>query len=76
MGLKHDVQLARVTGNVRREMLRDGLAAGDEDLLAELAATSLDEDTRRAFGRIHPACMGGEYLPPLNANEIEIARRY
>jgi hypothetical protein len=29
---------------------------------------------RAAWGRIHPANMGGEYLPPLRKGEVEIAR--
>ena len=39
-----------------------------------LAKSALSEEERRAIGRIHPALMGGEYLPDLDATEIEIAR--
>jgi hypothetical protein len=66
--------LARVTGQERRELLRARLAAGEDDLPAELFASTLDDDVREAIGRIHPALMGGEFLPPLSDNEIEIAR--
>ena len=66
--------LAHVTGQERRELLRARLATVHDDLPAELVASSLDDDTRDAVGRIHPAFMGGEYLPPLKDNETEIAR--
>ena len=66
--------LAHVTGHERREFLRTMLASGDKDMISELRASSLDDDTREAVGRIHPALMGGEYLPPLLHNETEIAR--
>ena len=39
-----------------------------------LAKSALSEEERRAIGRIHPALMGGEYLPDLDETEIEIAR--
>jgi hypothetical protein len=65
--------LAHVTGHERREFLRRQLAAdGDDstlDLLAELFASD-----RETLGRVHPALMGGEYLPPFLENETEIAR--
>jgi hypothetical protein len=66
--------LARVTGHERRELLRARLATGDDGLPADLFASTLDDDVREAIGRIHPALMGGEFLPPLFDNEIEIAR--
>jgi hypothetical protein len=34
----------------------------------------LDEAMKKAWGRIHPSHMGGEYLPPLRKGEVEIAR--
>ena len=66
--------LSRVAGQERRDILRRELAAGNFDLPPELFACLLDEDTRNAIGRIHPAFMGGEYLPPLRKGEVEIAR--
>lgn len=65
--------LAQITGHERRELIRAALAAGDE-LPSEFVASTLDSDTREYIGRIHPALMGGEYLPELDDNEIEIAR--
>src|SRR6516165_2437391 len=66
--------LSRVAGQERREALRRELAEGNLDLPPELVACLLDEEDRNAIGRIHPAFMGGEYLPPLLDEEVEIAR--
>src|SRR5688572_21640526 len=65
--------LARITGHERRELVRRRLVAGHEDPLPDLMASALDEEARVAIGRMHPALMGGEYLPPFNRNETEIA---
>ena len=56
VNVKH---LAHVPGQVRREVARELLAAGDDDLPSELLAELLDEDTRTLLGRIHPMFMGG-----------------
>jgi len=66
--------VSRVAGQERREALRRELAVGNLDLPPELLACLLDEEDRNAIGGIHPAFMGGEYLPPLLDNEVEIAR--
>jgi hypothetical protein len=66
--------IARVTGHERREMLRAALATGDLNYPAELQESTLDEAFREKIGRIHPMLMGGEYLPPLEDDETEIAR--
>ncbi|MGP1675526.1 MAG: hypothetical protein ACTS6J_00020 [Burkholderiales bacterium] len=53
------------------------LASGDYDPLVWgewLTESKLDDSTRRLIGRSHPYFMGGEYLPSLGDNEIEIAR--
>lgn len=66
--------LAQITGHERRKIIRAALAAGDNELPFHAATSTLESDARRDIGRIHPAFMGGEYLPKLNENEIEIAR--
>ena len=71
VGVTH---LAHVAGHERRKMARALLAAGEEDLPPELLAELLDKEARAAIGRIHPMFIGGEYLPPLKPDEIEIAR--
>ena len=67
--------LARVKGAARKAALKDLIDAGRlDEVPAFLAKSALSEAERRAIGRIHPALMGGEYLPDLDATEIEIAR--
>lgn len=67
--------LARVKGATRKAALKNLIDAGRLDEVPEfLAKSTLSEAERRAIGRIHPALMGGEYLPDLDATEIEIAR--
>jgi hypothetical protein len=62
-----------IAGKTRREIFR-ALIEGDSPVPDGLAAAVLDEETRAAWGRIHPSNMGGEYLPPLRKGEVEIAR--
>jgi hypothetical protein len=67
--------LASVKGARRKAALKALIDAGRVDEVPELLAkSSLSEEERRAIGRIHPALMGGEYLPELDTTEIEIAR--
>jgi len=66
--------LAHITGHERREFVRKVLASRKQGLFADLIASTLDDDMREAVGRVHPALMGGEYLPPLARNETEITR--
>lgn len=67
--------LARVKGAERKAALRALIDAGRIDDVPELLAKSaLSDAERQAIGRIHPALMGGEYLPNLQDTEIEIAR--
>ena len=67
--------LRSVKGSNRRSMIRDYYAAGKlNELCSELLNDSLDEDTRRSLGRIHPSFIGGEYLPNYQPHEVEIAR--
>ncbi len=71
--------LASVKGARRKAALKALIDAGRVDEVPELLAkSSLSEEERRAIGRIHPAFMGGEYLPDLDTDtataEIEVAR--
>ena len=67
--------LARVKGAARKAALKDLIDAGRlDEVPAFLAKSALSEAERRAIGRIHPALMGGEYLPDLDETAIEIAR--
>jgi len=38
------------------------------------AGSALDDDGRRAIGRLHPDFLGGQYLPDLSPSEVMIAR--
>jgi hypothetical protein len=62
-----------IQGQARRELAREAAAEGRE-LPAELLAPELSEEARRQWGAIHPSLMGGEYLPSLQSDEVEIAR--
>jgi hypothetical protein len=68
-----DVEFSSIAGQARRRLVRELVAAG-KDVPSELAAPTLSVDDREALGRIHPLFMGGEYLPPLQDDEVEIAR--
>ena len=73
--LDREQLLARIQGEARRDIVRQTLDEGDiSDLDPVLAADELDEENRRGWGLIHPALMGGEYLPSLGAEDVEIAR--
>ncbi len=63
--------LARIKGAERRSVAR---LVGIENVPFEVAAGSLEHADREAAGAFHPALMGGEYLPDLGSNEVEIAR--
>ena len=67
--------MTRVKGRARRTAIRNALRTGEEAHLSEFETrTELTAEERAAFGGLHPWCMGGEYLPRLKENEIEIAR--
>ena len=63
---------SRVKGELRRataiQDLDEGIA---DDVVLQPALT---DDQRTAAGAFHPWLMGGEYLPNLFPNEVEIAR--
>lgn len=63
----------RVQGTVRRRAIERILATGGNPQ-GELASPALSEGARHALGSLHPAAMGGEYLAPQDAGEVEIAR--
>jgi hypothetical protein len=63
----------RISGKVRRDMARDILEAeGFAGLSTFLGRETLPIAQREMWGRVHPAFMGGEYLPPLLEGEVEI----
>ncbi len=67
--------LSRVKGAERKAALKRLLDSGRPEGIPEfLARSALSEPERQALGRIHPAFMGGEYLPDLMPTETMIAR--
>jgi hypothetical protein len=74
------VIIANVKGEARHQQILDVLKRRHQiippgvALPEELLQDALSESDRIAWGRIHPAFMGGEYLPDYSRGEIEIAR--
>jgi len=69
--------VASILGEERRKDVRERLATGDFDPLIWgpwLTESKLDDSIRQLIGQTHPWFMGGEYLPALEQDEIEIAR--
>ena len=64
---------ARIQGEIRRQLVKADLADGNEPPQAVLEPT-LDQPNRDRMSAMGPRFMGGEYLPPLKKNEVEIAR--
>jgi len=67
--------LSRIKGQARRDQARAIMESeGFSGLSTFIAQQSLSEDDRARWGSIHPSLMGGEYLPGLEDNQVEIAR--
>jgi hypothetical protein len=72
--------IANVKGEVRRRQILDvlegrhRLVVPGTELPEQLMEDSLSEEDRAAWGAVHPAMMGGEYLPDYSRGEMEIAR--
>ena len=67
--------LAKVKGAQRKAALKRLIAEGRLGEVPDfLARSALTENERRAIGNLHPMFMGGEYLPDMGPEEIEIAR--
>ena len=66
--------ITRINGSVRRRLVRE--SAGDDlsGIPDEITGDVLDEVGIKAWGRIHPMFMGGEFLPRFRSGEVEIAR--
>jgi hypothetical protein len=62
---------SRIKGELRRQA---AVTEVEKDANPNVLSESLSEDERAAVGAVHPWFMGGEYLPDLLRNEVEIAR--
>ena len=63
---------ARVTGKVRKELIKHALQNG-ETVPLEYLKSSLSDDLKQSIGSIDPSFMGGEFLPELGENDVIIA---
>jgi hypothetical protein len=67
--------LGRISGTRRRQMAAELLAGGrDPSEVEHLADNVLPDHQRDGLMAIHPSLSGGEYLPPLGKDEVEIVR--
>jgi len=62
----------KVKGGLRRQTAKDLRELGIHDSV--ICSESLSREQLATVGRIHPMFMGGEYLPDLYPDEVEIAR--
>jgi hypothetical protein len=70
-----DQLLARIKGKARRDLARTFLQGpGLSHMDAFIGRETLPAEDRRAWGWIHPALMGGEYLAEQPKGSVEIAR--
>ena len=73
--LNQEQLLTRISGQVRRDIVRQLLAEdGNAGLDALAANEDIGNEDRREWGLVHPHCLGGEYLPQLELEDVEIAR--
>jgi len=73
--LTPDQLLSRIRGRTRQQIARRIYdAQGFRGLNEFLVKEGLTDEERSAWGGVGPWCLGGEFLPPLYENEIEIAR--
>ena len=67
--------VANIKGAERKKTALRLIAEGRLDEAGEfILIDTLSDEDRTQVGRVHPALMGGEYLPDYAANEVEIAR--
>ncbi len=72
---RHIPLLSDIKGAERRKLYEGALQAGLADAVdPSLLQHALTSGQRQAQGRMHPAFMGGEYLPDNLEGEVEIAR--
>ena len=67
-----DFHKSRILGQIRGNMVSGKV--DQTDVPEGLRESSLDSSLRDAQGQIHPWMMGGEYLPNLLQNEVELCR--
>ena len=65
---------SNIKGAERKALFERLLKEGDSGACDELLTQSFLTDEQRRMANVHPAFMGGEYLPDCDSNEVEIAR--
>jgi hypothetical protein len=71
----HIPLISDIKGAERRKLYEQALEDGNTDLIdVLLTQPALSVEDRSAISGIHPAYMGGEYLPNTDGREVEIAR--
>ena len=69
------VAIDEIKGAERRKQYNHMLVEGVDGILIPLPyKPKLSDEERRRLGGIHPAFMGGEYLPDQEIGEVEVAR--
>ena len=69
------IVLANIKGEYRRRRALELIRQGRTESLSDWLITErLPIEDREFTGKIHPALMGGEYLPHYGSGEVEIAR--
>lgn len=64
-----------IKGAERRRLVQQAFEQGTEgEIPPELLQSAVPDWLRQFLGRMHPAMMGGEYLPDCAEDEVEIAR--
>ena len=64
-----------IKGEMRRKIIQQAMSDGKFELLpASLFSDELSDEERQLISQIHPAFMGGEFLPGYRDTEVEIAR--
>jgi hypothetical protein len=72
---EYGIYLDEIKGAERRKQYNQMLREGSEGILIPLPyKPKLSDEERRQQGGIHPAFMGGEYLPDQELGEVEVAR--
>ena len=67
--------LSRVKGTARRNELMKAMEEERlENLPEQFLHSALSDEQRSASAALHPALMGGEYLPDFLKDEVEVAR--
>ena len=64
-----------IKGELRRQIIENAFREGNIDTLPDsIFSDELSNEERKFTGSIHPAFMGGEYLPDYLGDEVEIVR--